>query len=229
MVWYIQNLGKYIKILRGSRDAFIWKEKEHIKRSRQHLKETKQYQEKRIVDKGRMKKEWVLGTKKRPETSYAQAVLNEMQQGGKVSAPNEEKNKSKLTKIPPHEAKEEIWKGMKYTATYEDLTWAKKGFVGRVYNYDEVSTLQQKIMDVGILSIEIIPMGGDKVFIKVHDDEDFHSLVKDAREVFQHWFIKIEEWFPEVVMRERVTWVRLYGVPVHAWNSKFFEKLCLKT
>jgi hypothetical protein len=72
-------------------------------------------------------------------------------------------------------------------------------------------------------------MGGDKVFIKVHDDEDFHSLVKDAREVFQHWFIKIEEWFPEVVMRERVTWVRLYGVPVHAWNSKFFENLCLKT
>lgn len=28
-------------------------------------------------------------------------------------------------------------------------------------------------------------------------------------------------------MNGRVTWVRLYGVLVHAWNQKFFEKLCL--
>lgn len=49
----------------------------------------------------------------------------------------------------------------------EDLKWANKGYMGKVRNIDEVSMLHHKIMDVGILSIEIIPMKGKKVFIKV--------------------------------------------------------------
>ncbi|CAI8615089.1 unnamed protein product [Vicia faba] len=121
---------------------------------------------------------------------------------------------------------EEGWKGLKYTAKEEDMNWAKKGFVGKVHNNDEVSLLQQKIMDVGIFSLEVIPTGRDKVFLKVHEDEDMQSLINDAKEFFQHWFVKLDEWYPEAVMKDRYTWIRIYGIPVHAWNRSFFEKLC---
>lgn len=48
---------------------------------------------------------------------------------------------------------------MSYRENEEDLHWAEKGYVGKVLIIDEVSLLQQKIMDVGILSFEIIPVG----------------------------------------------------------------------
>ncbi|CAI8600377.1 unnamed protein product [Vicia faba] len=82
-------------------------------------------------------------------------------------------------------------------------------------------------MDVGILSLEVIPMGGNKVFIKVQEEEDFHTLFKEAKEFFQYWFTKVEEWYPKAVMNGKITWIKMYGVPIQAWNQKFFEKLII--
>lgn len=89
---------------------------------------------------------------------------------------------------------------MRYTADEDDINWAKKGFVGKVHNIDEVSPLQQKIMDVGILSLEIILLGGNGMFIKVQEEEDFESLVRDSKEFFQHWFTSLDKWYPRAVM-----------------------------
>lgn len=48
------------------------------------------------------------------------------------------------------------WKGMRYMEVEDGLKWVEKGYVGKVHNIDEVSLLQQKIMDFGILSLEIM-------------------------------------------------------------------------
>lgn len=59
-------------------------------------------------------------------------------------------------------------------------------------------------------------MGGDKVLIKVDDEEDFAELVKDTKEFFEHWFSDIRPWSPEEVARERYVWVRCQRVPLYA-------------
>lgn len=61
----------------------------------------------------------------------------------------------------------EGWKSMRYVANEEDVIWVKKGVMRKVHNIDEVSMLEQKSMDVGILSLEVILIEGNKVFIKV--------------------------------------------------------------
>lgn len=48
------------------------------------------------------------------------------------------------------------WKGMRYMEVEDGLKWVEKGYVWKVHNIDEVSLLQQKIMDIGILSLKII-------------------------------------------------------------------------
>lgn len=35
----------------------------------------------------------------------------------------------------------------------------------------------------------------------------------------------IRQWNPSDVDKERVTWVRCFGVPMHAWNPYFFSKI----
>jgi hypothetical protein len=46
-----------------------------------------------------------------------------------------------------------------------------------------------------------------------------------ARPFFDHIFSSIVRWDQETLPFQRGAWVRLYGVPLHAWNTEFF-KLC---
>lgn len=51
--------------------------------------------------------------------------------------------------------------------------------------------------------------------------------MKDAKDIFQQLFVKLDEWYLEAIMKERFTWIIFYGVPMHTWNRKFFENLCV--
>lgn len=49
-------------------------------------------------------------------------------------------------------------------------------------------------------------MGADKVLLRSSDNREVSSILR---------------WNREVVVRERGAWVRIYGVPLHAWNFNF--------
>jgi hypothetical protein len=151
--------------------------------------------------------------------SYADAVGRQARKNGEGKQ-NVDINKSQKN----HEEKRE-WNGTSFETAEEDRDWAKRGLVGVVNHVDEVPLLQQKILDVGITTVKIIPMGGKKVFIQPLEDEDLRDLIKDAEEFFNHWFIKIKDWNPKETSTDRTIWLRLYGVPVHAWRENFFKKV----
>ncbi|WJX17882.1 hypothetical protein P8452_07743 [Trifolium repens] len=151
--------------------------------------------------------------------SYADAAGRQTSKNGEGQR-NSTTNNSQKT----HEAKRE-WRGLSFETNEEDRAWARKGLIGLVKHVDEVPLLQQKILDIGITTVKIIPMGGRKVFLQPVEDEDLSELIKDAEEFFNHWFVKIKEWSPKEVSSDRAIWIRLYGVPVHAWRENFFKKM----
>jgi len=69
-------------------------------------------------------------------------------------------------------------------------------------------------------------MGGDRVFIHCNGGEDVWTVFNDAINFFGMLFSNIQNWSPSEVRYERGAWLRIYGVPVHAWNEDFF-KLCV--
>ena len=52
------------------------------------------------------------------------------------------------------------------------------------------------------------------------------STIKEAKEFFENFFYDIAPWVKTMQPFQRGAWVRLYGVPLHAWNESFF-KLCV--
>jgi len=52
------------------------------------------------------------------------------------------------------------------------------------------------------------------------------TLLNEAAEFFDNFFSKPVQWNKDTLIRERGAWVRVYGVPLHAWNIDFF-KLCV--
>lgn len=59
--------------------------------------------------------------------------------------------------------------GIHITISEEELKWAKNGFVGCVRNFEDIPLLQQKLTDEGIATVKIIPLGGEKVFLKIDE------------------------------------------------------------
>ncbi|PNX65331.1 hypothetical protein L195_g062544, partial [Trifolium pratense] len=46
--------------------------------------------------------------------------------------------------------------------------------------------------------------------------------MEDAREWMEQWFKKIRPWNAKEIDMERLVWLRVYGIPAHAWNDAFF-------
>ncbi|GAU20898.1 hypothetical protein TSUD_120900 [Trifolium subterraneum] len=158
-------------------------------------------------------------TKLRQENRRVESISYAEAAGGKAEKMKEQDNQRK------QKENQKEWSGIIFESTEEDRSWAKKGLVGIVNHPEEVQMLQQKMLDVGLSTIRIIPMGGRKVFIQPSEDEDLWELIKDAEEYFNHWFVKIKEWNPSEVSVDRVVWIRIFGTPVHAWKEDFFKKM----
>ncbi|PNX60099.1 putative sulfate transporter, partial [Trifolium pratense] len=69
-------------------------------------------------------------------------------------------------------------------------------------------------------------MGADKVFLRSSEGVDAMSIVGGAVEFFKLIFSNWTRWDQDWRPYQRGAWVRLYGVPLDAWNVEFF-KLCV--
>ncbi|KAK2444862.1 heterogeneous nuclear ribonucleoprotein A0 [Trifolium repens] len=112
----------------------------------------------------------------------------------------------------------------KYRSKPDDVQWAQNGIVATVIN--GVPMVQNRIVDAGFDDLVITPMGADKVFIRCTEGGDAMSVVGGAEEFFKLIFSNWTRWDKDGRPYQRGAWVRLYGVPLNAWNVDFF-KLCV--
>ncbi|KAK7276033.1 hypothetical protein RIF29_17164 [Crotalaria pallida] len=66
---------------------------------------------------------------------------------------------------------------------------------------------------------------GDFVLLKGEVVNDIPELIDKEKAWIDAWFSKIERWTPKVKMKERLTWVVFYGVPLHLWNDNCLTQL----
>lgn len=63
------------------------------------------------------------------------------------------------------------------------------------------------------------------VLLSFENNEDLHTLFSDGCDGFGKWLVKLKPWAPGLVPKERTVWVRVWGVPAHAWKEDFFTFL----
>jgi len=114
----------------------------------------------------------------------------------------------------------------KYRSSDRDLNWARKGLIGTVRNGEAIPVIQNIVEDAGFRDVDIIPLGADKVFIHSLSEVDIMQTVTDAKQCFDLLFSNLVRWDKAAVPFHRGAWLRVYGVPVHAWSEDCF-KLCV--
>ncbi|MCH81713.1 DUF4283 domain protein, partial [Trifolium medium] len=88
----------------------------------------------------------------------------------------------------------------------------------------EIQEIQKKLYMEGFKKSRVFPWGGDMVILRSGEGENWSSI---------HWWNEflhsIKPWSPEMVSKKREVWLRVLGVPLHAWGEPlWFEvaKLC---
>lgn len=114
----------------------------------------------------------------------------------------------------------------KFISLEEDRLWAKRGMIGTVIGGESIPLIQSGVEDAGFKDIDIIPLGADKVFIHSLSVASVSEIVGEARHFFDLIFSSLSVWKQVVMPFQRGAWIRLYGIPLQAWNEEFF-KLCV--
>lgn len=61
------------------------------------------------------------------------------------------------------------------------------------------------------------------MFLRALDDGDVSIILSEVVDYFNIFFSKPVQWNKNTLIRERGSWVRIYGVPLHAWIIDFFS------
>lgn len=117
-----------------------------------------------------------------------------------------------------------VW--CKYRSDHIDRKWAASGLVATIVLGETTSSIQQRLVDTGFNLVEVIPMGGDRIFLRTRNNEDIWEVFNEALDFFSMFLSEVHKWSPEAFCYERGAWLRVYGTPAHAWNTEFF-KLCV--
>jgi len=114
----------------------------------------------------------------------------------------------------------------KFQPAEVDISWASHGVVANVRDGEAIPLTQNRIWDAGFDFLKILPMGADKVFIFTTLDTEVMTVINGARDFFNMLFENFKPWNNDKASFQRGAWVRIYGIPLHAWNESFF-KLCV--
>jgi hypothetical protein len=77
----------------------------------------------------------------------------------------------------------------------------------------------------GYFGVKITPLGSTLTILEGQEEGEVQALMEDAKEWLDQWFVEIRPWSPCDIDTERTIWLRVYGVPSHAWNDSFFSHL----
>jgi hypothetical protein len=100
-------------------------------------------------------------------------------------------------------------------------------YVGFLTEDKDPNILQDNFRMEGRTGFKVSALGFRKVLLWSDKAEE----VKEVVESMGWWWSLFERmipWSPELISNDRVTWLRCYGVPVHAWGNDLFRALAFK-
>ncbi|KAJ9539578.1 hypothetical protein OSB04_026084 [Centaurea solstitialis] len=109
----------------------------------------------------------------------------------------------------------------------ENSKYLEKCLVGRISSLDNIEALSRlvsKTMDGCSLKY----LGGRQMLIYFQDSELLKSVVENTNHGIHYWVKELSRWSAGFRASERVTWIRITGVPLHGWNEKVFSSIAEK-
>ncbi|XP_058726466.1 uncharacterized protein LOC131597816 [Vicia villosa] len=83
--------------------------------------------------------------------------------------------------------------------------------------------IKQIFYEEGLFSIRITLFGPNLCVLKDLVRGEVEALIEERRGWWENWFSSIRPWAPNDVDTERLTCLRIYGIPCNVWGEGFFK------
>lgn len=97
-----------------------------------------------------------------------------------------------------------------------------KGFTGRIKKPGVDIDLKKIFMEEGFFSIRVTSLGPNLFIMEDLVEGEVEVFIEEKREWWEQWFSCIKPWDPNDIDEERFAWIRILGVPCHAWGERLF-------
>ncbi|KAI3510677.1 hypothetical protein L1887_17809 [Cichorium endivia] len=97
--------------------------------------------------------------------------------------------------------------------------------IGCVKKGEMIENLDQILHNLGLRNCKWRFLGGLDVLLECNSKEEAESIVSGKEHGLREWMKEIRYWSANYVVRTRLTWIKLYGLPVDAWSGGNFHKI----
>ncbi|XP_058763424.1 uncharacterized protein LOC131636852 [Vicia villosa] len=111
---------------------------------------------------------------------------------------------------------------LRYSSKAEDRNRLEKAYVGVVSIPGSTYNIQSHFEMEGFFQVKVTPMGGNLCLLEESEEGIIKDLIGDGETWWKQWFQVIRRWNELDIDDGRVSWISVYGVPIHAWNAEFF-------
>ncbi|KAF1893040.1 hypothetical protein Lal_00024162 [Lupinus albus] len=116
---------------------------------------------------------------------------------------------------------------LEYQTAEASPTWLSNSYIGIAANYVDCDVLSGRLHMNGFSSINPTHLGGQMFLLRAEEDGELEDFIKEEHDWFQNQFEVLRKWETSDVPTERFSWIRCYGIPLHPWEEKLFNKLSL--
>nr|GFC67588.1 RNA-directed DNA polymerase, eukaryota [Tanacetum cinerariifolium] len=95
--------------------------------------------------------------------------------------------------------------------------------MGEILQFSSISNLRILLFHEGFLSVCDVYLGGLWVMIELNSPETKNKLMNHVGVAL--WFKSLHNVQVEFVAKERIVWIDIEGVPLHAWSRVMFAKI----
>ncbi|GJX70961.1 RNA-directed DNA polymerase, eukaryota [Tanacetum coccineum] len=95
--------------------------------------------------------------------------------------------------------------------------------MGRVKDVNSIPNLLTLLYDEGFMDVKLKYLGGLWVMFEFDKVETKANLLVHTG--VNYWFQVIQDVLPDFVSEERIVWVDIEGVPLHAWSYETFSRI----
>ncbi|GAU48228.1 hypothetical protein TSUD_184080 [Trifolium subterraneum] len=150
--------------------------------------------------------------------------LSRKENGGVRREENIQINRG-IEQLGAGETQHHFQKPSKPKTAISDMEKLQQAFVGIVKEPDMAYNIQNSFHRQGYFGVKVTPLGANLCLLQGQDEGEVQALIEDAKDWLDQWFKEIKPWDPKDIDVERTIWLRIYGIPSHAWNEVFFAQL----
>lgn len=133
--------------------------------------------------------------------------------------------KEKLQTIPGKGLSEANMEPINIQTSSEKLKWLDNAWVGCLKNKGMFDRVDVEVQGLFGPEIKVAYWGDDKIIISDMDDETANKLILDEQQHGGTPFSSLKRWTPELKPSHCLTWIRIWGVPLMAWDAENFASI----